>query len=260
MVLPAACPLHRIIQPLPPIDEKANCSVNPNRCFIVEVLLLGINNLYVGVNLLLATYADRIHPRTVHQGYNLREAGLKKEIPVYIQTNPSSGASGAGAATSFPSSASASAGSNALTTGTLYAPSSGVLGAPAGVRAGMRAGPSATFTITAMGVNAVLVSAVTRILHSTEGLAINYQRQFPSLIVSFNLPPRASLSTAISDLNNEARKLNFPARGLLLSHVITLHNNPVIYIFFDWLGQLMTGLRISQAPISGPSEPDPEGA
>ncbi len=130
---------------------------------------------------------------------------------LYIQSSASSGASGAGAATSFSASASASAGSNALTTGVRYTPSSDVLGAPASVLTGSVAGPAANITTAAVGANAVPLSAISRIVPTTEALSINHQGQFPSVTVSFNLAPYASLGTAISDINNAAKKLNFPA-------------------------------------------------
>jgi len=37
--------------------------------------------------------------------------------------------------------------------------------------------------------------------------------------------------------------------------MLTLY--PVIYLFVDRIGQRITGRHISQAPVIGPSEPDP---
>ena len=46
---------------------------------------------------------------------------------------------------------------------------------------------------------------------TTEPLSINHQGQFPSVTVSFNLAPNASLGTAINDIDKVAKNLNFPA-------------------------------------------------
>ncbi len=48
--------------------------------------------------------------------------------------------------------------------------------------------------------------------------------------------------------------------GLLLSQVLTLYTTPVIYIFFDRIGQRITGRRLSQAAIRKPQEPGTEPA
>jgi multidrug efflux pump len=45
---------------------------------------------------------------------------------------------------------------------------------------------------------------------TTEALSINHQGQFPSVTVSFNLGPTASLGTAIDDIDKVANKLHFP--------------------------------------------------
>jgi multidrug efflux pump len=49
------------------------------------------------------------------------------------------------------------------------------------------------------------------VVNTTEALSINHQGQFPSVTVSFNLAPNAALGTAISDINEAAKKINFPA-------------------------------------------------
>jgi len=143
---------------------------------------------------------------------------------LYIQGNASSGASGTGAVTSFSSSASASAGSNALTSGVKYTPSAGVVGAPATVlagttstqgasspSAGTTAGTTPNTTIASVGANAIPLSAFTHAATTTEALSINHQGQFPSVTVSFNLAPNASLGTAITDIDKAADDLHFPA-------------------------------------------------
>jgi multidrug efflux pump len=48
--------------------------------------------------------------------------------------------------------------------------------------------------------------------------------------------------------------------GLLLSQILTLYTTPVIYIFFDRLGQRITGRRLSHAAKSKPQEPGTEPA
>ena len=62
-----------------------------------------------------------------------------------------------------------------------------------------------------MGANAIPLSAFTQMSDTTEALSINHQGQFPSVTVSFNLAPNASLGTAISDIEKVVKKLHFPA-------------------------------------------------
>ncbi len=143
---------------------------------------------------------------------------------LYIQTSASSGASGAGAVTNFASSASASAGSNALTTGVKYTASPNVLAAPAKVLAatsaaqgnssingGTFAGTTANSSTSAVSAKAVPLGAFTHASNTTEPLSINHQGQFPAVTVSFNLAPNASLGSAITEIDNAAAKLHFPA-------------------------------------------------
>ena len=141
---------------------------------------------------------------------------------LYIQANGSAGATGAGASTSFSSSASAAAGSNALTTAIRYTPTSGVLTVPATVLAGTTstAGSSAsagTFSgttpnasVTSTSASAVPLAAFTHASLTTEPLSINHQGQFPSVTISFNLAPKASLGTAITDIDKLSAQMGFP--------------------------------------------------
>ncbi len=130
---------------------------------------------------------------------------------LYIQSSASSGASGAGAATSFSSSASTAAGSNALTTSVKYTPSSEAINAPASVLAGgTTTAALANRSTSSVGANAIPLSAFTQMRDTTEALSINHQGQFPSVTVSFNLAPNASLGTAINDIEKVAKNLHFP--------------------------------------------------
>jgi multidrug efflux pump len=135
---------------------------------------------------------------------------------IYLQGNASSGATGAAASTSFSASASATAGSNATTTPALLTPSSGVLAPPQNAIAlGASAsanGPSSANTATSSNFsNAVPLTAFSKIEPGTESLSINHQGQFPSVTISFNLAPNASLGEAIDDINKTAKDMNFPA-------------------------------------------------
>ena len=161
----------------------------------------------------------------------------KKLSDLYIQSNASSGVTGAGAATSYSSSASASAGSNTLTTSVRYTPSSQVVNAPATVLAGGTApGIALTSTSSAAGANAIPLSAFTQVTDTTEALSINQQGQFPSVTVSFNLAPNASLGTAISDIEKTAKNLRFPAslqsdfQGTAASFHNSLSNEPLLIL------------------------------
>jgi multidrug efflux pump len=142
---------------------------------------------------------------------------------LYLQSSASSGATGAAASTSFASSGSSSAGSNATTTSVLYTPSAATL-QPSGtvltqssgatsnsLNGGTFAGTTPNTTVSATGANAVPLSAFVHVSDTTEALSINHQGQFPSVTISFNLAPNAALGTAISDINEAAEKIQFPA-------------------------------------------------
>ena len=128
---------------------------------------------------------------------------------LYIQANASSGASGAGAVTSYSSSSSAAAGSNATTTSVLYSPSAATLSPPANALSAS-ARPSNT-TIRSSAANAVPMRAFMRLSPTTEALTINHQGQFPSVTVSFNLAPNTALGTAITEIDKLVSKMQLPA-------------------------------------------------
>ena len=143
---------------------------------------------------------------------------------LYIQSGTSNGTSGAGAATSFSSSASQAAGSNALTTSVRYTPSPSVLTPPSRVVGGQGAaqgttsfaggtvaGTTPNTTNNSVGARAIPLSTFTKQSITTEPLSINHQGQFPAVTVSFNLGPQASLGTAIADIDKVADRLQFPA-------------------------------------------------
>ena len=66
-------------------------------------------------------------------------------------------------------------------------------------------------TTPSVGANAIPLGAFTQMHNTTEALSINHQGQFPSVTVSFNLAPNASLGAAIEDIEKVANNLHFPA-------------------------------------------------
>ena len=129
---------------------------------------------------------------------------------LYIQSNASSGASGAGASTSFTSSSSVSAGSNATTATAAYTPSSGTLTAPLNALS-----PTSSDLECRQQLHHVECRAAQRLYPvsaaSTRPLSISHQGQFPSVTISFNLAPNASLGNAISAVDKVQKEMNMPA-------------------------------------------------
>jgi multidrug efflux pump len=126
---------------------------------------------------------------------------------IYIQSSASNGVAGAGASTSFSASASASAGSNATTTSVLYTPSSGIMTPPSNL---LQTTSSSNLTTSATPSNSVPLSTFVHLSQGTEALSINHQGQFPSVTVSFNLAPNASLGGAITTIKKAQEDLNMP--------------------------------------------------
>jgi multidrug efflux pump len=161
---------------------------------------------------------------------------------LYIQSNASSGTSGAAATASFAASSSASAGSNALTGSALYTPAAATLAPPANaLSAGAvtatssKGATSAGATSSAMS-SAVPLSAFSHFEKTTESLSINHQGQFPSVTVSFNLGGNAALGNAITAIDKVEKNMHFPAslqygfQGTAASFTNSLSNEPLLIL------------------------------
>ena len=61
------------------------------------------------------------------------------------------------------------------------------------------------------GGTQVPLSALTRMVHKLEPLAINHQGQFPAVTLSFNLPPGGSLGPAVEAIQRTEAELHMPA-------------------------------------------------
>ncbi len=134
---------------------------------------------------------------------------------LYVQSNASSGATGAGASTSYAASGSASAGSNATTSPALYTPASGALTPSSTALAKTQPGSGTSSAASTSGTSSQLssrvpLSAFTQLEQITEPLAITHQGQFPSVTVSFNLGPKAALGDAIDAITKVQKDLNMP--------------------------------------------------
>ncbi len=153
---------------------------------------------------------------------------------LYIQSNASSGASGAGASTSFTSSSSVSAGSNATTATAAYTPSAGTLIAP--LNALSPSGSTSNVASSSTMSNAVPLGAFTSFSRINSPLSISHQGQFPSVTISFNLAPNASLGNAISAVDKVQKEMNMPAslqagfQGTAASFKNSLSNEPLLIL------------------------------
>ncbi len=72
------------------------------------------------------------------------------------------------------------------------------------------AGATANTSTSTTGAPAVPLGVFTKATAITEALSINHQGQFPSVTVSFNLAPHASLGTAIADIDKVSKDIHFP--------------------------------------------------
>ena len=129
---------------------------------------------------------------------------------IFLQSNASANATGAGAATSFSSSSSASAGSNAVTQPAQFTPTPAAsLLAP--LQTALAKTTVTSITNSSQLANAVPLNAFTHLALVKQPLTITHQGQFPAVTISFNLAPKASLGTAISNIDKLASDLNPPA-------------------------------------------------
>jgi multidrug efflux pump len=159
---------------------------------------------------------------------------------LYIQANASAGASGPGASTPFSSSASQSAGTNSLTSAALYTPSQATLGpepnALAAPASSSAAGRPNIAPATSTRANAVPLGAFSRLETTTAPLVITHQGQFPSVTVSFNLAPNASLGASISAIDRAQRDLGMPAsvqsgfQGTAAAFTRSLSSEPLLIL------------------------------
>jgi multidrug efflux pump len=160
---------------------------------------------------------------------------------MYIQSNASTGGSGAGATSSFASSSSPSAGSNALTGSALFTPSANTLTPPLNALSPISSSTSsggansAGATSSAMS-NAVPLSAFAHFENTTEPLVITHQGQFPAITASFNLAPDAALGEAITAINKAQKDMHMPPslqagfQGTAASFTNSLSNEPLLIL------------------------------
>jgi len=160
---------------------------------------------------------------------------------IYIQSNASTGTSGAGASSSFASSSSSSAGSNALTGSALYTPSANTLTPPLNA---LSPTPSSTSSGGATSAgntsssmsNAVPLSAFSHFENTMEPLVITHQGQFPAITASFNLAPNAALGEAITAINKVQKDMHMPPslqagfQGTAASFTNSLANEPLLIL------------------------------
>jgi multidrug efflux pump len=156
---------------------------------------------------------------------------------IYIQANAASGTTGAGASSSSGR-GSTSAGSNALTASSLFTPSASTLAPPQRVlNSGATTGGvnSAGITSSAPG-SPIPLSAFSHFETTTEPLSITHQGQFPSITVSFNLAPNASLGSAIETIDKLQKDMKMPPsvqadfQGTAASFRNSLSNEPLLIL------------------------------
>ncbi|HEY6357276.1 MAG TPA: efflux RND transporter permease subunit, partial [Vicinamibacterales bacterium] len=156
---------------------------------------------------------------------------------LYIQSNASSGQSGAASANSFASSGSSSAGSSALTNSALYTPAAPTLAPPVNaLSAASTVGAGSASTTKSTYAAAVPLSAFSHFQKTTEPLVITHQGQFPAITASFNLAPNAALGDAITAIDKLQTQMHMPAsvqtgfQGTAASFTNSLSTEPLLIL------------------------------
>jgi multidrug efflux pump len=158
---------------------------------------------------------------------------------IFIQSNASSSATGAGATSS--GTGSTSAGSNALTGNAAYTASATTLSAPVSALTRSTSSTAAVGATSAGSTSStyaksIPLSAFSHFETTTEPLSITHQGQFPSVTVSFNLAPNASLGKAIDDVTKIQKDMKMPAsiqadfQGTAASFRNSLSNEPLLIL------------------------------
>jgi multidrug efflux pump len=156
---------------------------------------------------------------------------------IFIQANAATGTTGAGASTSSGA-GSTSAGSNALTATALYTPSSTALTPPGRVitPTTSNTGANSAGVTSSVPGRPIPLSAFSHFETITEPLSITHQGQFPSITVSFNLAPNASLGSAIDTIDKLQKDMNMPPsvqadfQGTAASFRNSLSNEPLLIL------------------------------
>ena len=144
---------------------------------------------------------------------------------------------GAGSGSAAAASASAAAGTNALTASPLLTPTpaSTTLAAIPNVLTSVAPAFGHAPASTQLA-NSVPLSTIARAETSTHPLTVTHQGQFPSVTVSFNLAPRASLGAAIEHVDRAAAQLKLPPsiqagfQGTAQAFRASLKNEPLLVL------------------------------
>jgi multidrug efflux pump len=181
------------------------------------------NTLYdaFGQRQINVLYTQLNQYRLILESEPLFQRDPRKLQKLYIQANSSQGTSGPGAANTFSSSGSATAGSNALTSSVRYTPSSGILTPPLNaLKTGVGSTTATSTTLPSSNSNSASSAAPASAVPlngfsisetTTSPLSVNRQGQFPAVTISFNLARGAALGTAISAIDQMQDTLHLPA-------------------------------------------------